>query len=300
MGKIMAINFIKYNKFYLLFSGFFIVLGIFSLLIFGLKYSIDFTGGSILEIEYQNNRVSNQEIQNKLSDFNLGEITIQPTGEKGIILRAKELSPELHSQILQRLGENQELKEVRFETVGPVIGNEVRGKTKQAIIFSVIAILLYITIAFKKVSAGPVKSWQYGVAATIALCHDVFIVVGLFAIFGRFYFIEISLPIVVALVTVFGYSINDTVVIFDRIRENLFKKNFSFDQAVNESLNQTLFRSINTSLTVEFCLLMLFFFGGETLKYFSLALILGVAFGTYSSIFIAPPILVWWNRRKRT
>jgi preprotein translocase subunit SecF len=300
MGKIMAINFIKYNKLYLIFSVIFIILAAFSLLIFNLKFSIDFTGGSILELEYQSQRPSNQEIQNELSDLNLGEITVQPTGEKGVILRTKELSPEVHAQILQKLKESQEIKEIRFEAVGPVVGNEVKEKTKKATIFSVIAILFYITVAFRKVSAGPVKSWQYAIAATIALCHDVFIVIGLFALLGRFYFVEISLPIVVALITVFGYSINDTVVIFDRIRENVFKKNFSFEQAVNESLNQTLFRSINTSLTVEFCLLMIFFFGGETLKYFSLALILGVAFGTYSSIFIAPPILVWWNRRKRS
>ena len=296
----MAINFIKHSKLYLIFSGFFIFLGLFSLLIFGLNFSIDFTGGSILEIEYEKERVSNQEIKDRLADFNLGEIVVQPTGEKGVILRTKELSPELHEEILQRLGDGRELKEVRFEAIGPAIGKEVNEKTKKAAILSIIAILLYITFAFRKVSAGPVKSWQYAIAAIIALCHDVFIVIGLFAFLGNFYFIEISLPVVVALITVFGYSINDTVVIFDRIRENVFKKNFSFGQAVNESLNQTLFRSINTTLTVEICLLSIFFFGGETLRYFSLALILGAAFGTYSSIFIAPPILIWWSKRKTT
>jgi preprotein translocase subunit SecF len=294
----MEINFIKYKKIYFAISGALILMSLISLGVFGLELGIDFTGGSILEIEYDGYRPSNQEIEEKLSDLDLGEILIQPTDEKGVIIRMKDVSEETHQEVLQILGEGKQIEEIRFETIGPVIGREVKQETKLVIVLAILSILIYVTFAFRKISQ-PVKSWQYGIATIIALSHDVLIPIGIFAILGRLYSVEISIPIITALLTVFGYSVNDTVVVFDRIRENLLKKSISFEEAVNDSLNQNLSRSISTSLTTLFVLLAIFFFGGYTLKFFSLALILGIVLGTYSSICLAAPILVVWLKRSR-
>jgi len=282
------ILFLKYKKIYFTLSGLLILASLISLILFGLKPGIDFTGGSILEIEYQENQPSNEEIKEALTDFDLGEVKIQPSGEKRIILRTKDISEEVHQQIINKLEGSQEL---RFEAIGPVIGREMKEKTKIVAILAVFAILLYITIAFRKISK-PVSSWKYGIASLVALGHDVFIPLGVFAYLGHFYDIQITIPVITALLTVLGYSINNTVVVFDRIRENLItNKSAGFKEIVDKSLNQTLTRSINTSLTTLLVLFAIFFLGGETLRYFSLALILGLVCGTYSSIFLASPLL---------
>lgn len=298
MGKIMEIDFLKYRKIFFLVSGVLVLGSIVSLAVFGLKLGIDFTGGSILEVVYEETRPSNQEIKDNLADFDLGEVLIQSTGEKGVILRMKEVSEDTHQEILGKMGEGKKLEEIRFEAIGPVIGEETKQKTKLVIVLALVSILLYVTFAFRKVSR-PIKSWQYGIATLIALFHDVLIPIGIFAVLGRFYGVEISVPIITALLTVFGYSVNDTVVVFDRIRENLIKKNLPFKEAVNQSLNQTISRSVSTSLTTLFVLSAIFFFGGYTLRYFSLALILGIILGTYSSICLASPILVSWLKWKK-
>jgi len=295
----MTIPFLKYRKFYFIFSGILILASLVCLIIFGLKPGIDFTGGSILEIEYQTERPSNQEIKETLSGLDLSEISIQPTGEKGVILRMKDISEDTHQEILQKLSENNQLEERRFESIGPVIGRELKQKTKIVIILSLFAIVLYIAWAFRKISR-PIPSWQYGIASLIALSHDVLIPIGIFSVLGKFYGVQITIPVITALLTVLGYSINNTVVVFDRIRENLLKHAGTYQEIVNNSLNQTLTRSINTSLTTLFVLAAIFFFGGATLKYFALALILGIICGTYSSMFLASPILVsWLGWRKR-
>ncbi len=282
------IPFLKYKKIYFTLSGLLILASLVSLILFGLKPGIDFTGGSILEIRYQENRPSNEEIREALSDLDLGEVKIQPSSEKRVILRIKDISEEVHQQMIERLEGSEEL---RFETIGPVIGREMEQKTKVVAILAVLAILLYITIAFRKVSR-PIPSWQYGIAALIALGHDIFIPLGVFAYLGHFYGIQITIPIITALLTILGYSINNTVVVFDRVRENLtINKSSSFKEIVDKSLNQTLARSINTSLTTLLVLFAIFFLGGETLKYFALALIIGLICGTYSSIFLASPLL---------
>ena len=295
----MEINFLKYRKIYFAISGILVLISIISLSFFGLKLGIDFNGGTILEVEYENSRLSNQEVEERISDLELGEVLVQPIGENGVILRMENISEETHQKILQRLNENEQVEEIRFETIGPVIGREVKQKTRLVIALAIISILLYVTFAFRKISY-PIKSWQYGIATIIALSHDVLIPVGIFAVLGKFYSVEISIPIITALLTVFGYSVNDTVVVFDRIRENLLKKNLEFEKAVNASLNQNLSRSISTSLTTLFVLSAIFFFGGHTLRYFSFALILGIILGTYSSICLASPILVTWLGRKRS
>ena len=290
----MFFNFLKYTRIYFLFSGLFMLASIVLLLVFGLRPGIEFTGGSILEVEFLKERPSSPEIRERLKDLNLEELLLQPTGERGLILKTKEISEETHQKILDKL-EREKVRELRFESIGPTIGKELREKTKTLAIFALLAILIYIAFAFRKL-AQPRRPWQYGVVAIIALFHDVLIPLGLFAFLGRFFNVPFTIPIAVALLTIVGYSVNDTVIIFDRIRENLFKRRTdSFKEVINFSLNQILVRSINTSLTTLFVLLAIFFLGGETLKYFSLALIIGIGAGTYSSIFLAAPLLFSWS-----
>ncbi len=297
-GNTMNLDFLKYKKIYFIFSGILILASLACLIVFGLKPGIDFTGGSILEIEYIEERPSNQEIKETLSGLDLGEVLVQPTEERGVILKMKDISEDTHQQVLEKLNETNQAEERRFESIGPVIGQELKQKTKEVIILSLLAIVLYIAWAFRKISR-PIPSWQYGIASLIALFHDVLIPIGVFSVLGKLYGVQITIPVIVALLTVLGYSINNTVVVFDRIRENLLKHVVTYQEIVNNSLNQTLTRSINTSLTTLFVLVAIFFLGGETLKYFALALILGIIAGTYSSIFLASPILVAWLRWRK-
>ena len=288
----MYIPFIKRMKIFYGVSIILVVLSIFSVIVFGLRLGIDFTGGSSLEIMYDE-VPSFESIRESLKDIDLGDLSIQKAGENGIILKMKNISEETHQEILTKLGE---IQDESFQSIGPVIGNELKDKTKLVIIVSLIAILLYIAFSFRRVSR-PVKSYVYGFSGLIALCHDVLIPLGIFSVLGRLYGIEITIPIITAFLTVFGYSINDSVVVFDRVRENLMKlKAPTFDIIVEKSLNQSLRRSINTSVTTLLVLLSIFFFGGETLKLFSLTLIMGIVLGTYSSIFIATPLLVTFEK----
>ena len=302
----MNINFIKYRKVYFIFSGILILGSLVCLAIFGLKPGIDFTGGSILELEFKEERPANPEIQEKLADLNLGEFYVQPSNERGVVLRLSNITEETHQEILEKLGYPQKLDELRFESIGPVIGKELKEKTKIVIVLSLAAILLYIAFSFRRIQR-PISSWQYGLASLLALFHDVLIPVGIFSILGKLYGVQITIPVIVAFLTVLGYSINNTVVVFDRIRENLLKRLQPahhplyeyYEEIVNNSLNQTLTRCLNTSLTTLFVLTAIFFLGGETLRYFALALILGITAGTYSSLFLVSPILVSWLKWRR-
>jgi preprotein translocase subunit SecF len=292
----MQINFIKHRKIYFFISGILIIGSLVSIFLFGLNLGNDFTGGSILEIEYQKNRPSNQEIRESLNGLNLGDFNVQPAGEKGLILKTKDISEEIHQQIIQKLGEGEEIKELRFESIGPVVGQELRNKTRNIVIFSLLAMLVYIAIAFSQLS-WPAKSWQYGVASLFILFHDILIPLGVFSLLGKYYGVQITIPIIVALLTIIGYAINNVVVVYDRLRENVLKlrrREETFEEITNKAINQTLTRQINTSLTTLLPLLFIFFMGGETLKYFALTLILGIITGLYSSIFLAGPILVSW------
>ncbi|MCK5084933.1 MAG: protein translocase subunit SecF [Candidatus Pacebacteria bacterium] len=192
--------------------------------------------------------------------------------------------------------ENSNIEEKRFDSIGPVIGNELKSTAVIAIAIALIAIVLYIGWAFRKVSR-PVSSFKYGIIATITLFHDVIITLGIFSVLGHLYNIEVGIPFVAALLAILGYSVNDTIVVFDRTRENLIKSGSGdFEKVVNKSVNETLVRSLNTSFTTLLVLTTLYLFGGETIKYFIIALIVGISAGTYSSIFIASPLLVTWQK----
>lgn len=257
-------------------------------------------------MEFKTERPSNQEIRESLKGFDLGEIYIQPADEKGLILRMKDISEDVHQQIIQKLKAKGELEEKRFESIGPVIGQELKEKAKLLIVISLLSIVFYIAIAFRRVQK-PLSSWQYGIASLFILSHDILIPLGVFALLGKFYQVQLTIPIICAFLTIVGYAINNVVVVYDRLRENLLRGVFrdfvlGFEEATNKAINQTLTRQLNTSLTTLFPLIAIFFLGGETLKYFALTLILGITAGTYSSIFLAIPILVsWlkWRGRKR-
>lgn len=294
--------FTKYSKIYYVISGILIVGSITSLVVFGLKFGIEFTGGSTMEVVFQNQRPSNEDIVKNLTEFNLGEIIIQPTGDNGAVLKFKGIDETTHQKVLRKINDASPIQEKNFQFIGPSIGQELKNKTQLSIVFALLAITLYIAFAFRKVSR-PVTSWKYGITSLIALFHDILIPLGVFSVLGKFYNVEITIPIIAALLTILGFSVHDTIVIFDRIRENILRRGMgSFNETVDWSLNQTLGRSISTVFTTLLVMLAIFFFGGETLKYFSLALIIGITAGAYSSIFIAGPLLVSWNsfnERKR-
>lgn len=291
---------VKHRKIFFIISGLLVIASIGGIVFWGFNFGIEFTGGSLMEVEFKETRPSNQEIKDILDGLDLGEISVQPTGEKNIILRTKDIDEGIHQEVLNKLQELGELEELRFESVGPVIGQELKKKAIYAIIIALIMILLFVALAFRKVSFI-VKSYKYGFLAIIALFHDILIVLGVFVVLGKFSNVEIGIAFVAALLATLGYSVNDTIVVFDRIRENLLVSEHreDFGELVGRSLKQTLVRSVNTSLTTILVLLAVLFFGGATIQYFILALIIGITAGTYSSIFIASPLLMSWEMRRR-
>lgn len=260
----------------------------------GLPLGIDFTGGSLLELEFTADRPSNEEIRGLLELTGLAEVIVQPTGQKGIILRLKEIDEPTHQNLLTALKKGGEFEEKRFESIGPVIGQELWQKARVALIIVLLLIVLYITWVFRKVSY-PVSSWKYGLSAIAALVHDITIPTGIVVLVGSFGGFQIDAFFITALLTILGFSVHDTIVVFDRIRENLLTHPAeSFDQIANRSVNEIMNRSINTSLTLLFVLVAVLFLGGETTRNLVFVLILGSISGTYSSIFVASPLLTLW------
>jgi len=293
---------IQKRKIWLSISSLLVGLSIVFLAMWGLDLGIDFTGGSLLEVKFPQERPAIEEIKSTINELELeGEVVIQPTEEKNALIRFQSIEENVHIQIYNKLAEKypENLQEERYESIGPAIGQELKTKAIYAIVVVILAIVAYIAWAFRKVS-WPVKSWKYGVIAIVALVHDVLIVLGIFAILGRFMGVEVGLPFVAALLTILGYSVNDSIVVFDRIRENLGRvTKTNFEGIVNRSVNETIIRSINTSLTTLAVLIMIFIFGGASIKFFVLALMIGVLSGTYSSIFLASPLLVVWEKIRK-
>lgn len=296
-------NLMKHKYLFFAISLLVILPGLFSLWRYGLRLSIDFTGGSLLEI--QDTKVENKRLFESLKIIYHAEgselASMQKTGDNAYILRSKEIDSAKKSKIFARAQkELGKIDEVRFETVGPVIGKELTLKAVQAVGLASLAIVLYIAYAFREVPK-PYSPWKFGVTAVIALLHDVLVVVGIFSLLGHFKNVEIDALFVTAILTVIGFSVHDTIVVYDRIRENLRKTagKVGFSQVVDESLLETLGRSLTTSLTVLFTLLALILFGGESIRWFVVALFVGIFSGTYSSIFNAAPLLVLWEEKSR-
>lgn len=296
-------NIIGHRIVYYTVSGAFVLVSIAALIVFGLPLGRDFTGGSLLELRYDGERPSIGEIQEMLARESFPKALVQPTGSKGFIIRLPSLSEEEHQVLARALGVNTDPSRVfeeRFDSIGPVIGDELKRNAVIALAVAIVGIILYIAWAFRKVSK-PISSWKYGIIAVVALGHDTIIPVGVFAALGHWYGVEIDMLFVTALLTILGFSVHDTIVVFDRVREHLRRGSASdFAILVNQSVNETLVRSINTSLTVVLVLGAILFFGGSSTFYFVLALLIGVVVGTYSSIFIASPLLVtierFWRR----
>lgn len=297
----MIYKIIQKRKIFLSISGLLIALSIFALSTWGLNFGIDFSGGSLLEAEFKGYQPTVTEIQDSLREANVNNLVIQPTEDNTYILRFKENTEEAHQNVLRGLEslaashEGASFKQLRFDLVGPSIGRELKSKSFNASLIVLIMIIVYISVAFRRVSK-PVASWKYGIAAIIALAHDIIITLGVFSFLGHFYSVEINTPFIAAILTVLGYSVSDTIVVFDRIRDNLPKSHEDFENTINTSINQTLFRSLSTSFSSMLALLVILFFGGNTIRDFALALLIGVFVGTYSSIFIASPILVVWHK----
>jgi preprotein translocase subunit SecF len=295
------INFIKYKNIFLAFTVLVIAACVGSLAIYGLKPSIEFTGGSILEVEYKDARPANEAIQEKINGLGLKEASVYAVESKGVSIRTEALNEAAHTKLLDALKGTGDFTETSFETIGPVIGKELSSKMELLVAVSLLAMLVYIAIAFRNVP-GPVNPWVYGFASFFILAHDVLVPLGVFSVLGQFYGIQITIPIITALLTVVGYAINNVIVVYDRIRENLQKDRKSrFEEIANRAVNQTLTRQINTSVATLLPVFAIYFWGGLSLKYFSLVLILGIVTGTYSSVFLASQILiVWMNVRNRT
>jgi preprotein translocase subunit SecF len=293
-------NVIKHRKIFYALSLILIGASIFAVFKFGLKLGIDFKGGSILEVSYAAPE-DPAALRAKVETLSLGEFSLRPTGETGVIVRTRELKEPEHVALVNVLTAGKEGAVVkRFDSVGPILGAELRKKSTWSMVAVLLAIILFITFAFRHVSK-PVQSWKYGVIAIIALLHDVIIPTGVFAFLGYFRGIEIDALFVTALLVVLGFSIHDTIVLFDRTRENLRKNESNkprkdFETVVGESVSQTFTRSINTSLTTLLALVVLYFVGPVATQNFVLALLVGIIAGTYSSIFVGSPLLVTWEK----
>lgn len=293
------INFIKLRKFAYIFSGIIALAAIFGIINFGFKLGIDFAGGSLLEIEFGEKSLETDQIKEALNDLEITEPAISLTNT-GAIIRMKDIDEKAHQEILLKFKEDfgEDLEEKRFESIGPSIGQELRKKSIWAIILVVVGIMLYLAWAFRQVGKK-MSSWKYGLATIAALIHDVLIPAGLFAYLGHFAGWEIDSSFVVALLVVLGFSVHDTIVVLDRVRETLQRESsLSFEEVINKSVSSTLVRSFNTSFTLVLVLVAMLTFGPSSLWSFGWVLLIGTIAGTYSSIFLASPLLYDWQKKK--
>ncbi len=300
---------VKHRNIFFALTALITVIALISVAFFGLKLGLDFTGGSLVQVTYPDGRPSPQLIEEALSGADITGYSIREAGERDYIIRAPNLSEMQRSSIAEIVsGGDQYRGEVtQLTEVGPTIGQELRNKALIALGLVLLCILLFIAFAFRKVSE-PVSSWIYGLIALVTLLHDVVVPVGFFAALGHFHGAQIDTLFVTAILTVLGFSIHDTIVVFDRVRENLRvnqerNKKENFEDTAGRSLQQTFVRSINTSLTVVFTLAVLYFIGPASTRDFALILLVGIVAGTYSSVFLATPLLVqaekWLKNRKK-
>lgn len=291
-------NIIRLRKLWYAISGVMVAASLLAIGVWGLRLGIDFTGGSLLQVEFAEGRPAVQEIEATAAGAGIGTVLVQPVGEREANLRFQATDDASRKKLLETLrGDGAaSVTELSYQTVGPSVGSELRSRSLRAIALVVLAIVLYIAFVFRHVSK-PVASWKYGLVAIVALIHDVLIPTGVFAALGTFAGVEVDVLFVTALLTVLGFSVHDTIVVFDRVRENLRRHGGGdFEQVVDDSVRQTFVRSLNTSLTTVLVLAAVALFGGASTRMFVLALIIGISVGTYSSMFLASPLLVTWQR----
>ena len=285
-------NWMKYRLLYLAISAVAIGAGIFGLLKWGLRIGIDFKGGTILEYKFEE-PVKEEDLKRFVGALDLELSSLDKTGENAYTMRISNLEPErkgIVEPFLERNLENN-LEELRYESVGPSIGPDLIKKTLYAMGISAVLILLWVAIQF--------RSFKFGVSAVLAMFHDSLILVGSFALLGHFFGAEIDFLFVTAVLTILSFSVHDTIVVYDRIRETRKKVGGSMTEMANMAVSQTMVRSLNNSFTIIFMLAALLLLGGETIKWFAAALLIGTIAGTYSSPFVAVPILVTWDELQK-
>ncbi len=292
------LNIVKRRYIYFGISLLVIVPGLLALVIWGLPLGIDFTGGSLLDVRFESGNVPpSAEVIALYTEFGFSDTLVQTSGQNSIVIRTKSMDENTRTNIVSEMEKRfgSQIVVQSFESVGPSVGQEVATRAAGAVGLAAVGILAYITFAFR----GVANAFRYGVSAIVAMFHDVAVVVGIEAILGHFLGWEVDALFLTALLTVIGFSVHDSIVVFDRIRENAtIYRRIPYEQVVNHSIVQTLDRSINTQLTVMFTLLALALFGGVTLRHFVVTLLVGVFSGTYSSIFNASPILVVWENHE--
>lgn len=288
---------IKQRKIFYTISAILVVLSLGVIAVFGIKFGIDFTGGSLVEVSFTEGRPDNPEIKGMIEELPFMDgVSLRQSGDNSMVIRSQEISNLEKDDLIEHIGEVYLVEEERFSTIGPSLGAELKTKSLMAVIVALILIVLFIAYAFRHVSK-PVSSGKYGMITIVAFLHDLILPLGVFSLLGVFVGIEVDSLFVTALLVILGYSINDTIVVFDRIRENLLPLNDDakkkrFEEVVGKSVEDTYARSINTSLTTLLALIALYIFGGATTQTFALALMVGVVAGTYSSIFLASAMLV--------
>lgn len=285
-------NIVRKRKLFLWLSGVLTLISIIILLVFGLKFSIDFTGGSRLEVSLSGD---NEQVRNKIEQvYDSNDIklnSIQQT-ENGYRVSSTAIDESTRDKVVKEL----ETESLSFEVLGPTVGGEARNKAIFAVLIAIVAITTYIAIAFWK-SGGVISPWKFGISAIVALAHDVIITLGAFSLFGIFFGVEVDALFVTAILTIIGFSVHDTIVVFDRIRENIKNnvKKIPFEEVVGHSITETMGRSLSTSILVLIVLFAMVLFGGDSIKWFVIAFIIGVVVGAYSSIFVASPLLIEWH-----
>ncbi|MBI2797975.1 protein translocase subunit SecF [Candidatus Saccharibacteria bacterium] len=290
-------NIVGRRKLWFIISLIVIIPGTISLILWGLKPGIDFTGGQEIEVSGNTNQ---SEVRAIVAKSEVADITVTTSGNNRLLIRYSNQgrgdSEAIHQAIKANLAA-QNIQETAFSSVGPTVSRDITRNALLSVFIASLAIICYIAFAFRK-TPPPLSSWSFGVTAIIAVLHDVLLVLGVFSLLGHFFGIQVDSLFVTAILTVIGFSVHDTIVVYDRIRENLRRYNKPFEELVNDSILETFARSINTSLTVIMVLLAFFLFGGESIKFFILALLIGIFSGTYSSIFNAAPLLVVYNNWK--
>lgn len=289
-------NLKRFQNYFLLVPVVLTLASILAIAVWGLRPGIDLAGGSLLRVEYAAERPALTELQASVNNLSLGGVLLQPSGDNGYILRQRALSADEKNSLSETIGSYGEFTEVQYSSIGPSIGAELVQKAWWAVGLVILSIVTYIAFAFRHTSK-PVSSWKYGLVSIAGLAHDVLVPIGLFAFLGFTRGAEVGTLFIVAILTVLGVSINGSIVIFDRIRENLRlneekRNNEAYADVVWKSVSQTLGRTINTSLTLLIMLVTLVILGPESTKDFALTLTVGMVVGTYSSIFLAAPLLV--------
>jgi preprotein translocase SecF subunit len=281
-------NFLKFkNLFIFIFFGIFI-LSVFSIFYFKPKMGLDFGGGTLIEIEFEKEKPNSQEIKQKLSELNLGEVIIQETEKNRVLLKMRKISEREKSQIFEKL---KDAKEIRSEMVGPTISLELKRKSLWLTLFSLIAISVYIALAFKRITKN-LSPLVFSTISFLGLFQNTIFLLGVVSVLGKLSNAEFNISILIAILTCLGYGINDTIVLFDRIRENVLKrKTKDLSEIINSSISQTFSRQVNTSLVTIFPVLAILFFKVESLKFFSMVLVLGILNSTLFSLFVGGSML---------